>query len=38
LKVSFNERIENYFKNYLGDEINEVIYAGVWGYFPTSKN
>jgi len=38
LKVSFNERSENFFKNYLDDEIKEVTYAGVWGYSPTSKN
>jgi len=38
LKVSFNERSENFFKKYLGDEIKEVTYAGVWGYSPTSKN
>ena len=37
MKVSFNERSENFFKNYLGDEIKEVTYAGVWGYSPTSK-
>lgn len=27
-----------FFKYYLGDEIKEVTYEGVWGYSPTSKN